>query len=634
MSKESLFWPTVQDEQGCLRVIAYASRSLSESERRYPAHKLEFLALKWAVTDKFAGYLRGARFTVKTDNNPLTYVMKSAKLDACGQRWAAALCDYDFDIFYKPAAGMKDADALSRIAGESWKKMMSSTIHALCQGQVVPDLVSSCGGSPPIDGCMSSVISGYWNLDEWLMEQNQDQDIQEVISVLNGTSIDVTSPYAVTMMKQRRKLSLDDNGLLQRHVQLDGIETTQVVVPRNLQQDVLHHLHDKMGHLGVDRTLELVRERFYFPKMETFVSEYVKGCPSCVRRKSKGQVAPMGRLESVGPMDLLCMDFLALETSKGGYSNILVITDHFTRYAQAVPTKDQTAKTTAKVLLDRFVNHYGLPVRIHSDQGANFESKVIKQLCQLLGIAKSHTTPYHPQGNAQAERFNSTLLNMLACLTEEEKANWKDHVQYVVHAYNCTRHESTGFSPFHLMFRRKPRLPAEIIKGVKSDANTDYVKYVQDVERSMKSAYDRAMEQAEHQHQRGKTLYDKRARTPKLDLGDRVLVRKVRFKDGPHKLEHVWDPDVYKVVGIPDKDFLVFDVQQEKNSKARVRRLHRNLLLPIGHLPERSQVEDKPTTHRKPAHHETHPKTTHLATLQKAQMTLREFACPTLDLRH
>ena len=88
----------------------------------------------------------------------------------------------------------------------------------------------------------------------------------------------------------------------------------------------------------------------------------------------------MVKLEFVGPMDLLCMNFLSLETSKGGFSNILVMTDHFTRYAQAIPTKDQTAKTTTRVLMDRFINHYGMPARIHSDQRANFEAQVIKQL--------------------------------------------------------------------------------------------------------------------------------------------------------------------------------------------------------------------------------------------------------------
>ena len=93
------------------------------------------------------------------------------------------------------------------------------------------------------------------------------------------------------------------------------------------------------------------------------------------------------------------MDYLTVETSKGGYENILVVMDHFTRYAQAYPTKNQTAKTTAKILFDNFICHYGFPARFHSDQGRNFMSKTIKQLCLLAAVEKSHTTPYHPMGN-------------------------------------------------------------------------------------------------------------------------------------------------------------------------------------------------------------------------------------------
>ena len=104
-----------QVQDGQKRVIAYASRSLSKNERNYPVHKLEFLALKWTITDKFHEYLYGAEFQVFTDNNPLTYVLTTAKLDATGHRWVAALSNYTFSIIYKPGKGHHDADALSHI---------------------------------------------------------------------------------------------------------------------------------------------------------------------------------------------------------------------------------------------------------------------------------------------------------------------------------------------------------------------------------------------------------------------------------------------------------------------------------------------------------------------------------------
>jgi transposase InsO family protein len=128
-------------------------------------------------------------------------------------------------------------------------------------------------------------------------------------------------------------------------------------------------------------------------------------------------------IESCQPLELICIYFLSLEQSKGGYENILVITDHFTRYAQAIPTRNQTAQTTARCLWESFIQHYSFPARIHSDQGRNFESTVIRELCKMAGIKKSRTTPYHPAGNGQCERFNSTLLGMLGTLNDEQKVN-------------------------------------------------------------------------------------------------------------------------------------------------------------------------------------------------------------------
>ena len=114
------------------RVIAYASWSLTKSKRNYPVHKLEFLALKWAITHKFHEYLYGSQFQVYTDNNPLTYVLTTAKLDATGHRWVVALSNYTFSIIYKPGKGHKDAHALSHITWPEAVEVNSQTVHAVC----------------------------------------------------------------------------------------------------------------------------------------------------------------------------------------------------------------------------------------------------------------------------------------------------------------------------------------------------------------------------------------------------------------------------------------------------------------------------------------------------------------------
>ena len=186
----------------------------------------------------------------------------------------------------------------------------------------------------------------------------------------------------------------------------------------------------------------------------------VKSCKRCICAKSPNfpEIAPLINIETSRPLELVCLDFLSLETAVGGYNSILVVTDHFTRYACAYPSRNQEAKTVAKILCEEFVVHYGITERLHSDQGANFQGRVMTHLCKLLGIKKSRTTPYHPQGDGMTERFSKTLISMFKTLDPRNKPRWKEHVASLVHAYNCTQHESTRYSPFYLMFGRTPRL--------------------------------------------------------------------------------------------------------------------------------------------------------------------------------
>ena len=196
------------------------------------------------------------------------------------------------------------------------------------------------------------------------------------------------------------------------------------------------------------------------------VVAYINSCPRCLRRKSQPDKAPLVNIETSQPLELVHLDYLKIEPSKGNIENVLVITDHFTRYAQAFPSKTQTALATAKLLWNNFILHYGFPSKFITDQGRNFESELIEHLCQLAGVQKLRTSPYHPQTNGQCERFTGTLLNMLGTLTPEQKRDWKSHVPARVHAYNCTRNAATGFSPYFLLFGREPRLPVDVEFGL------------------------------------------------------------------------------------------------------------------------------------------------------------------------
>ena len=178
---------------------------------------------------------------------------------------------------------------------------------------------------------------------------------------------------------------------------MDGQGVRKLVLPSHFKDKVLRHLHDDVGHQGRDITLLLVRQRFYWPGLESDVQHKVKSCIRCIQRKSVPKPsAELVNITTTQPIELVCIYFLSLERCKGVHENILVITDHFTRYVKAFPTRNQLGKTTAKVLFEQFIVHYGFPARLLSDQGRNLESSVIRELCSLACVlVKNHTIPRH-----------------------------------------------------------------------------------------------------------------------------------------------------------------------------------------------------------------------------------------------
>lgn len=375
---------------------------------------------------------------------------------------------------------------------------------------------------------------------------------------------------------------------------------------------VLTSLHDHMGHMGADRTLDLARMRFFWPKMALDVEKKVKTCGRCVRRKALPEkAAPLVNINTSSPLELLCMDFLSLEPDSSGTKDILVITDHFTKFAVAIPTPNQKARTVAKCLWDNFIVHYGFPERLHSDQGPDFESHMIKELCQVVGIHKVRTTPYHPRGNP-VERFNRTLLNMLGTLENQEKPRWREFVKPLVHAYNCTRNETTGFTPYELMFGRQPRLPVDLAFGlpVQGGQHMSHSQYVQTLKSRLQESYKMATTNAAKTASRNKTRYDRRVTASDLDVGDRVLIRNVRLR-GKHKISDKWEATVHVVVSRAGT-LPVYTVKPE-NREGPLRTLHRDLLLPCGYLPTEDSYpapqsrKRRPSTRANPSTDETIP---------------------------
>ena len=161
--------------------------------------------------------------------------------------------------------------------------------------------------------------------------------------------------------------------------------------------------------------------------------------------------------------------------SADGRDSVLVMTEVFTKYAWAVPTRDQKASMTAKVLVREWFQHkiIGVPHRLLSDRSRNFESSTVRELCKLYDVPKSPTIAYHPEGNGQCEWFNRSLHDLLRTLPSEQKRKWTAYLPELCTAYNASPHASTGYSPFYLMFGRDPRLPVDALLGGSSETDGD-----------------------------------------------------------------------------------------------------------------------------------------------------------------
>jgi transposase InsO family protein len=609
----ALYQMNIVDGKERLMPVAYASRSLSKSEQNYPAHKLEFLALKWAVTEKFQDYCCANHVTILTDNNPLTYVNSTAKLDATGHRWIAALANFNITILYRPGRNNGDADALSRRPRDRVFEPDESPSRFKNTVKIEADEVQAIGRHFETDSesnwveaisCSAHAVDPEFDQEnsvhlvrsmykmtpqDWRREQGKDPVLSRVRHWVLLKRLPTHFERARETIEVRNALR-EYNRLTTR----DGVVyrtrrdsrsdqcTYQLYLPQSFVGDALNGLHDLCGHLGVDKTLESARQRFYWNKMTEDVNNYIRRCKRCSRRKEVHGVktqAPLKNIITSQPMEIVCIDFLNLEQSVGGIRDVLVITDHFTKFAMAIPTKNQTAKTTAKHLYEGFMLHYGIPLRLHSDQGRNFESRVIRELCLLLGIEKSRTTPYHPQGNGVTERFNRTLLGMLGTLENDKKSNWKEFLAPLTHAYNCSRNDSTGYSPYFLLYGRESRMPIDIALGVHPEDNGGQVpltSYVSELKQRLTHAYEIVNKHIIDKGNKNKRLYDRKAKDSVFQQGDLVLMRNVNLT-GKIKIADRWEDTPYRVIRRLGDDSPVYMI---KTAGGKKRTVHRNLLKP------------------------------------------------------
>lgn len=575
-----------QKQEGVEKVIAYASRSLHPAERNdsnYSSFKLELLAMKWALSEKFKDYLWGAKVTIVTDNNPLVH-LQTARLGAVEQRWVQQLANYDYQIQYRPGREHTNADVLSRYP----------TTEAETSAPVTPPEEQLLVAAVEAPGAQVEAVPVSWGWDpcRWKELQGQDQDLLVVREYLQRRALPPAkvrkrlSSAGRRLLSHWAKLSLRE-GVICRTV-LDSTthaQLIQLVVPPHQTAPLLRAYHSQLGHQGQERTLSLLRRNFFWAGMEDSIATFRRDCERCLLFKAKQDGrAPLVPVVPRAPLHILAMDYLSLSRPTDRFQNILVVTDLFTKYSWAIPTLDQTAATTARALWSTVFQAFGCPEVLHSDQGPAFESRVIKELCQLYGCQKTRTTPYHPQGNGQCERFNQTLLSLLGTLETEQQNRWVEHLPTLLQAYNNSVHSTTGYAPTYLMFGRHVRLPADLLTGtVGNNVELSQTEWVAQHHQKLHYAYDRVTAHLQRAAAKNKGQYDRAAKEAPLLPGERVLVWDNR-RQGKGKLSDRWEPTPHVVVRRQQPDRPVYTVRPE-GQQGPERVLHRNLLRPCRNLP-------------------------------------------------
>ena len=459
-----------------------------------------------------------------------------------------------------------------------------------------------CLDSPPYDLVIGDVLDArckcdpdpFWTLEEANAVTTRAQakvgnKLLKPLSVsIHGEDVEVTPSILKTLQQEDDTLAKVRNsdtvfergghkswyttkdGILYRMYQPnkkdEGKIVKQVVVPQILRKQVMFLAHESIlgGHLGIKKTMDKVTTSFYWPGIHGDITRYCRSCDVCQKTIDKGKITkvPLERMPLIDvPFKRVVVDIVGKihPTTESGKRYILTMVDVALRYPDAVALKSISTEDVAEGLVSMF-SRLGVPQEILSDQGSQFMSEVMAEVCRLLSIRHLVSSPYHPMTNGLCEKFNGTLKKILKRLCEKNPKNWDRYLDAALFAYREAPQESTGFSPFELLYGRSVRGPMQILQELwtKEQDNPEVrnsYQYVIELRERIEEGIALAHESLAAAQTRYKRYYDKKARCRKFKVGDQVLVllptdaNKLLMQwKGPFKIEAIVATNDYKVM--------------------------------------------------------------------------------------
>ena len=558
------------------RVIQYLSHQLNETQQRWPIIEKEAYAIVYSV-QKLRPYLLGSKFTVMTDHKPLQHLFTSEMKNARVQRWAIMLDEYGCDVQYVSGSQNVVADALSRfgrpVTTESSKGPTDYVSRREESEQCNVDTVNSCDvhvidsdAAPAVQletnlTCDDSETVKKEKFREFLENhpdfqtiQSEDSAIQNIVKILE----DPTHPNHANVSK----FYVLDDGLLYRVTEPTKCENCvgmQLVIPEFLQKPLIDEVHSGYfgGHLGIDKTYDKLRSRYFWSGMYRDVVEFLQNCAACNMRKLRRVRPPLQKM----PIPKYPFEQVAIDTcgpfpeSYGGNRYIINVIDLFSGWPESFATSSKSAETVAQILLEHIIPRHSCPRVILSDNGTEFCNAVVDQINVFSNIKHIRTSVYHPQSNGKCERYNRVQNDMLAKLVDRTHRDWDTKIPSILSAYRTAVNDSTKFSPFFVLYGRDPVLPVDTLLSPKYRYQGE--EYVPTMLENMHKAHHQVQHNLIQSHERNKKYYDRKAKPVQLKPGDMVYFRDPSEAVQHSKLDSNWQPFYRIVKALSDVTFVI-----------------------------------------------------------------------------
>ena len=510
-------------------VIAYASKTLNSAQQQYCTTKRELLAVV-TFMKHFKHYLLGKKFIIRTDHAPLVWLRNFKESEGIIVRWISIIETFDYELKYRPGRQHSNVDTLSRRPKRKCPNSMCQDCFPqvrdkvlgkddneesdgmslvnetnLNQVHIVPTVSHANSSSPAgqIDEMVVSRIEEpYWSYvslispnasesneeqldthesnwipvliqEELRQMQKEDKSINYILqnkqAESNRPPLDnnfQTDKVAKSLWFQRESLEV----LYRKWSDARGNQIYQLIAPDKLKRTIFENLHSDItaGHLGRDRTLESIKNRFYWPGVREDIERWIKSCDLCTQAKRGPGLgkSPLQQFRVNAIMQCIAVDiFVPLPITENGNEYIIVAGDYFSKWIDAWAVPNHTAQTIADKLHTEFFTKFGCSQQIHTDQGREFQSELFKVLCKRLGIDQTRTTPYRPNSDGLIERFNRTLKQMLRTFAIENPQNWDDYLPFILIAYRATQNKSTGCTPNLVFLNREILCPLDLMVG-------------------------------------------------------------------------------------------------------------------------------------------------------------------------